>query len=106
MNEAIRNHVAKYNEANGWETTEESIVETIREAGKHVWTGNESSRRWWTDCFTVVELDGMLIGYNNAKTTGDNGPEDCGWEFDKKSICEVTKKTEMVEVTTYERVRS
>ena len=101
MNEKIRSHVAKYNTEKGWEATDESIVETIIE-GKHVWSGHESSRRWWTDCFTVVEIDGMLIGFDDAKTTGDDSPRDKGWEFDPSSICEV--RTKEVTTTVYERL--
>ena len=56
MNAKIRDHVAAYNARNGYETDDESIIDTIREA-KQVWRGDESSRRWWTDCFTVVEIE-------------------------------------------------
>ena len=102
MDEKIRSHVAKYNAANAWETTDKSIVETIRE-GKHVWSGDESSRRWWTDCFTVVDVGGMLIGFDDAKTTGDESAEDRGWEFDQESICEVRSKEVTTTTTVYEK---
>lgn len=96
MNEKIKAHVAKYNESEGWETTDESIVETIREAGKKVWSGNNSSSRWWDNVFTVVELDGMLIGFWDAENTGDNTPSEVGWEFDPSTICEVVAKEKTV----------
>lgn len=95
MNETIKSHVSAYNARNGWPTSDEDILETIFE-GKHVWTGDESDRRWWTDCFTVVEVDGMLIGFDDATTTGDDSARDKGWEFDPDSICEVEAK----EITT------
>lgn len=101
MNEKIREHVKKYLKAKGRSTADESIIETITE-GKIVWTGNESSRRHWTDCFRVVEVDGMLIGFNDAIVTGDDSPFDKGWEFDLSSICEVQSKE--VITTIYERV--
>lgn len=100
MNETIKNHVARFNLAQGWDVTDESIVETIREAPE-VWSGHDKPRRWWTDCLTVVSVDGMLIGFNDAKTTGDSSASDVGWEFDSSSICEVEEKT--VQVTVYQR---
>lgn len=78
MNAKISEHVAAHNTANGWSTDEASLVETIRYATR-VWRGDESPRRWWTDCFTVVEVNGMLIGFADAITTGDDSPSDKGW---------------------------
>lgn len=101
MNEIIKAHVIKHNLEKGWDTSEESIIETIRDGGKHVWSGNDKPRRWWTDCFTVVDVGGMLIGFDDAKTTGDDSPTDKGWDFNPESICEVTAK-EVVK-TVYER---
>jgi hypothetical protein len=101
MNAKIREHVAAYNAANGFETTDEEIIATIREADR-VWRGDESERRWWTDCLTVVEVDGMLIGFGDAITTGDDSPRDVGWEFDPSTICEVVAKE--VVTTVYEPV--
>lgn len=95
MNENIYKHVAAYNAANGYGTSEEDVIDTIRE-GKVVWQGDESPRRWWTDCFVVVDIGGMLIGFAGAITTGDDSPSDKGWEFDPETIGEVVKK----EVTT------
>ena len=88
MNEKIREHVKQYNMADGYSTDDASIIETIRESDE-VWSGEESKHRWWTTCFTVVDVNGMLIGFEDAKTTGDDSPYDKGWEFDPKSICEV-----------------
>lgn len=75
MNEKIRAYVAKYNASKARGTDDESIIDTIMEAN-YIWSGDESDRRWWTDCFTVVEVDGMLIGFADAKTTGDYSPSD------------------------------
>ena len=101
MNAKISEHVAAHNTANKLATDEASLVETIREATR-VWRGDESSRRWWTDCFTVVEVNGMLIGFADAITTGDDSPSDKGWEFDPSTICEVVAK--QVTTTVYEPV--
>lgn len=55
--------------------------------------------------FRVVEIDEMLIGYNDAKTTGDSSPSDCGWEFDPESCCEVEKVTETKIITSYKPLK-
>lgn len=100
MNEKIKEHVRKYCEKKGWPTTDESIIETII-TRKRVWSGNADVMRWWINWFSVVEIDGMLIGFNDALTTGDDSPSDKGWEFDPSSICEVVAKE--VTTTIYER---
>lgn len=92
MNEKIRAHVKAYNEAQGFKTDDNGIILTIRESPE-VWTGNFSGRRHWDDCLTVVNVNGMLVGFDNAKTTGDESPSDKGWEFNADSICEVEEKT-------------
>lgn len=102
MNSKIREHVLAYNRKKEYGESDKDIIESIR-YGKHVWTGDESERRWWTDCFTVVEVDGMLIGFADAKTTGDDSPRDVGWEFDPETICEVVAKE--VVTTVYEPVQ-
>jgi len=50
------------------------------------------SSRWWDNLFCVAEVDGVLIGYNWASTTGDNNIFDAGWAFDKSTICYVEEK--------------
>jgi hypothetical protein len=102
MNEKIRAHVAAFNIANGFPPSDEGVIETIRE-GDRVWRGYESERRWWTDCLTVVAVNGMLIGFADAITTGDDSPRDKGWEFDPTTICEVV--AEQVTTTIYKPVK-
>ena len=51
-----------------------------------------SRHRWYTTTFRVVDVKGMLIGYNDAFTTGDDCAEDVGWVFDPSSICQVEPK--------------
>ena len=98
MDEEIRKHVAALNEADGFGVDDASIIETIL-AAEEVWCGNESKRRWWTDCFCVVKVGGMLIGFDGAITTGDESPSEKGWEFNPKSICKVAAKE--ITYTTY-----
>ena len=55
-----------------------------------------SSHRWWDDYFVVMEIDGKLIGFETARTTGDLTPDEVGWEFDTDTICEVIKEEKLV----------
>ena len=57
-----------------------------------VYSESIGSSRWWDNLFCVADLDGVLIGYCWASTTGDNNIFDVGWEFDKSTICYVEKK--------------
>lgn len=54
-----------------------------------VYEEETGSRRWWIDTFKVVKLGDLLIGFDYAKTTGDDSLSDIGWEFDESTICEV-----------------
>ena len=90
MNEKIKNHVIKYNEAKGYGTTDEDIIEMIMKS--EIWRGDESSHRWWMTFFGVSMVDGMLIGFEGAETTGDDSAVEKGWKFDSSSICEVEVK--------------
>lgn len=101
MNDKIREHVKQYNISKGYGIDDESIIETIRESDS-VWSGDEDEQRWWVTYFTVIQVNGMFIGFENAKTTGDDSPYDKGWEFDAKSICEVV--AEQITTTIYKRV--
>ena len=87
MNSKIREHVSRYNASKGWPTTDEAIIETITES--EIYRDHGDSHRWWTEYFRVANVDGMLIGYKYAETTGDESARDKGWEFNPNSICEV-----------------
>lgn len=73
------------------------LEEFFRECGyEYDWSEVTSSSRWWDNLFVVSEINGRLIGYDWARTTGDMSIWDIGWEFDEDSICfvepyEVTK---------------
>lgn len=105
VNEQIRKHVAEViakEDGIALEAvTDEMIVEFITDS-KCIWSDEEDSHRWWNDVFRVVEINGMLIGFEWAETTGDNSARDCGWEFDPKSICLVERKE--VLRTIYKRI--
>jgi hypothetical protein len=43
--------------------------------------------RWWDNVFKVAEVDGKLVGFDDANSTGDNTAYENGFEFDANSIC-------------------
>ena len=99
MDPKVREHVAAWNRKHGYSAdNDEDIWETLVDAAEHVWSGDEDQRRWWTEYFHVVSLNGMFIGFTDAKTTGDDSARDKGWEPDFDSVCEVepveVRKTE------------
>jgi len=105
MNDRVRRHLEEYNKKNNWPLDEGWIYETLEEYGKEVYSKDIGNHRWWKDLFVVKEIDGMLIGFYSASTTGDDNPTEAGWEFDEEAVYEMVKKEERKIVTTYERVR-
>jgi hypothetical protein len=87
MNESIKAFLINYNKNHGWEIDDATLFESLMDA-KKVYLETVNERRWWNDIFVVVEIDGHFIGFDSAETTGDNTPNECGWEFDPESICE------------------
>lgn len=82
---------------------EDEVFEFLAYECDEVYSESLGNRRWWEDLFIVVDIgDGVKIGFNSARTTGDDSPRDKGWEFDPDTICEVEEKTETITVTTYE----
>ena len=102
MNEKMIKHIKNYCIKENYECNEpDDYLETLRECGKELHYELTHKSRWWNNLFCVSKLDGMLIGYNNAETTGDDKPQDLGWEFDINSICEVERHEETVLFVTY-----
>lgn len=104
MNEKIKKHLITYNQSKGYGIDDATLIETLKECGETVWTGDEDERRWWTNFTRVVEFDGMLIGFKDAKTTGDDSPYDKGYEFDPDTIKEYTYTEETVVVKNYKPI--
>lgn len=69
-----------------------------------IWSEDLHSSRWWNNTFEVSNINGVLIGWNGANTTGDDRPQDKGWDFDKNSICYVESVTETITVTKYKKI--
>ena len=98
MNDIIKQQLTQYNVKNNWPIDDKSLIETLKESGKHIWRDNGFGHRWWIEYFNVVELDGMLIGYNDTQTTGDKTAKEVGYDFDISSICEVISETKTITV--------
>lgn len=80
-----------------------NLEEFFKENGyDYEWSEVISSSRWWNNLFVVQEINGKLIGYEWAETTGDMGPMDAGWQFDEDSICFVEQYD--VTVTKYKKI--
>ena len=101
MNDKIKQHLINYCEKHKYDTDDGDLWEVLTECSKKVYEEKIDSRRWWDDYFTVVELDGMLIGFDTAKTTGDDSPWDKGWEWDLGTVCEVLRTEKIVTVIEY-----
>ena len=79
-----------------------NLVDFFIEIGSEcIWNEKVSSSRWWDNYFLVTNINGRLIGYNWAFTTGDDSAFDKGWEFDENSICFVEPYTEVKTITKY-----
>lgn len=105
MNQKIKDHVfdvyRKQYPGAPRSPLEQDIIDYIIETDP-IHEEDCGSCRWWMNTFRVVEIDGMLIGFDYASTTGDDSPRDKGWEFDPDSICEVERKEEVKIVVSYE----
>lgn len=101
MNEKIKKHLIAYCQSKGWGTTDKDVEEVLLEA-KEIYRETIGSHRWYDDLFKVVEVAGMLIGFDWYYATGDNSFKDMDLTLDTSSVCEVEKKQRTVDY--YERV--
>ena len=70
-----------------------SIYELLKEESSDaIYSEETCGSRWWNNTFQVSEINGKLIGYDWAETTGDDSPYWKGWVFDEDSICYVEPK--------------
>jgi len=89
MDKKVFDHVKKYCEAKGYGTDERSVIDTIR-GSAYVWKGDVIICNTWIERTYVVNIDGMFIGFHDSKTTNKS------YKFDKDSICEYEKFSEIV----------
>jgi len=80
LSEDVREFVAAYNEAHGWGTDIDTIIESIVDA-ETVYREKIADRRWWYEEDAVVELGGRFIMYPSATSTRDMSAQESGWEM-------------------------
>ena len=95
MKDRIKTHLTTYAQKHGWGTGDAELIEILMESpvlGKQ----DEDEHRWWVEYTCFVDIEGMIIGFTKAKSTGDMSAHEAGWEFDKDSVFEAEKYTETV----------
>lgn len=98
----LKQIVQEYCVSKGWGELDNALEECLTCADP-VFQEKSGSHRWWNDVFKVVEINGTLIGFTDAETTGDQSAREMGWSIDWNGLCEVEKKEVMT--TVYERVK-
>lgn len=109
MNEIIKNAISIYCEQYKITIPEDEkdyadLVEEILTDARPIYSEIGSSHRWYDDKFVVVDIAGILIGYDWFHITGDNSASDMGLEFDIESVCQVEKREKTVSY--YEKIAS
>ena len=99
MNKALEN-LKEYCKRQGYGTTDDDLYEILQE-GTIVYSEVYDSRRWWDVTENVTEIEGVLYMWEDASTTGDNTPKECGWEFNVDDIRFAEKVVETKEVISY-----
>lgn len=85
--------------AKGWGDSD-AVLEEFLTIADTVFEERAGSHRWW-NVFKVVNVNGTLIGFIDAETTGDQSAHEMGWSVDWNSLCEV--EAEEVTSTVYKR---
>lgn len=97
----LKQIIKDYCVSRGWGDSD-NVLEEMLTSADTVFEKQSGSHRWWNDIFKVVDIDGTLIGFTDAQTTGDSSASEMGWSIDWSGLCEVEKKEVMT--TVYEKV--
>jgi hypothetical protein len=95
MNEKVKAYLTAYCQKNNWATSDEDLREVLTE-GKRVYKEIGAAHRWYDETFEVVNIDGMLIGFDYYHTTGDCSLRDHDLTLDLNTVCEVRQKERSV----------
>ena len=85
MKAETKQKLIKFNESKQWETTDESLMETITDYGSEVWQGKMDRHRWYTMFPLVVRIGDMFLKYDCCDVHGEESSvEDCigGYKLD------------------------
>lgn len=97
--EFLRNHNAE----NNWGVEERDLFETLNES-KRVHEQRRAVHRWWNSVYRVCEIEGNLIGFTWAESTGDSDLSDLGWEPHLEDIHFCEKHEEVVTLTKFRKI--
>jgi hypothetical protein len=98
----LKQIVKDYCISKGWGDSEATLEEALT-CDEPIYREPAGGHRWWNDVFKVVNINGTLIGFIDAETTGDQSAREMGWSIDWNKLCEVEAKE--VTMTVYERVK-
>lgn len=91
MNDKIKAHLEAVCKNNDWETSDAGLMETLKEA-KEVYREPGDSHRHYDELLRVVDVDGMIIGFQDFYMTGDMCMSDTDLEYDLSEIREYEPK--------------
>lgn len=104
MNKKIYEHLKEHCRKEKYDFDDGDILEILQECGHELHEEIVDEHRWWDEIFKVTEIDGMLIGYYDAKSTGDLTAHESGWEFDPDLCHEVERHEETKVVVSYKPI--
>jgi hypothetical protein len=104
MNERIKKHLILSAIKEGYETDDVSLWDCLTDC-MELYNESVGRSRWWDNRFVVTRLNGVLLGYMSAQTTGVDSPWEKGWEFDLGSVCEDEKEVKMDKVVKYKPIK-
>lgn len=104
MKKRIREALVQINKEKGWPTDTKSLIKTLIDHCKVIYTEPCGEHRWWSELHRVAEVaPGLFVQYDWAVANRDESIYELGWEFFPESICEVTPV--QVTVLRYEEVK-
>lgn len=77
----IKEKLAKYSKREGWDTSDETLLEILT-SEKVIYKELRSEHRWWDIWTNVILFDGVYIGFDYAQANRDMSVQDLGWEFE------------------------
>jgi hypothetical protein len=97
----IKEFLKDINNTNGWDITNEALLETLTEYGTEVSKEFSYGSRHWDIYEFVTEIEGRYFRYEYAHATGDEHPKYLGWEFDWNKVREVIPVQKVVTIIEY-----
>ena len=96
MNDKIREHLEQYAAKNDWGELDDDLMFDILFSERPLAIFDRDMHRWGEYFTAVVEIDGMILGFLSAQTTGDQDLEGMGYEFDPDTVREMETYQAMI----------